>query len=229
MAAFAAPSFASGGRLHFAFDEDEVTLAWDAAHAAKLRAGSALRAEGVQLPAWWWAGTGFRQDAQAGLVLRLASTSLGPIAFVDDGSGRHDPEALAHAALALASAADAAALERVRAARDGPDTEADAPLGAYVLASRHEQVLAERMRLPAGKVVSWTTIGAGAAPTEFLRLQDAVGAYHVVLVDCAGGKTVGLWTGADAPRSGQACRPVLRRLFRTQGAWRHGVKFAPLD
>jgi hypothetical protein len=181
--------------------------------------------DGLQLPAWWWAGTGFRQDAQAGLVLRLAPTSLGPVAFVDDGSGK-DPEALAHAALALAPAADVA---RIQGARDGPDTEADAPLGAYVLASRHEQVLTERMRLAPGKVLTWTTIGAGAAPTEFLRLQDAVGAYHVVLVEAGGKRTVGLWTGESAPRTGQSCRPVLRRLFRTQGAWRHGVKFAPAD
>jgi hypothetical protein len=225
MVAFAAPALASAGRLHFAFDEDEVTLAWDAVHAARLPAGSALQVEGLQLPAWWWSGTGLRKDAQAGLVLRLAATSLGPVAFVDDGS-RKDPETLAHAALALAPAADVA---RIQAAREAPDTEADFPLGAYVLASRHEQVTAERMRLPPGKVLSWTGIGAGAAPTEFLRLQDAVGAYHVVLVECGGRRTVGLWAGASAPRTGQACRPVLRRLFRTQGAWRHGIKFAPAD
>jgi hypothetical protein len=223
--AFAAPSFASGGRLHFAFDEDELTLAWDAVRAAGLPAGAAFRAEGLQLPAWWWAGTGLRQDPQAGLALRVAQTSLGPVAFVDDGSGR-DPEALAHAALAMAPAADAA---RIAAARDGPDTEADSPLGAYVLAARHEQVQAERLRLPAGTVLSWTTIGAGAAPTEFLRLQDAVGPYHVALVEAGGRRTVGLWAGSAAPRAGQRCRPVLRRLFRTQGAWRHGAKFAPLD
>lgn len=225
MTAFAAPALASGGRLHFAFDEDEATLAWDAVRAAKLPAGAALRTEGLQLPAWWWAGTGFRQDAQAALVLRLVPTSLGPIAFVDDGSGK-DPEALAHAALALAPATD---VSRIGAARDGPDTEADAPLGAYVLASRHEQVLVERMRLPAGTVLSWTTIGAGAAPTEFLRLQDAVGAYHVALVEAGGKRTVGLWVDKSAPRVGQACKPVLRRLFRTQGVWRHGIKFAPVD
>lgn len=225
MTAFAAPALASGGRLHFAFDEDELTLAWDAVRAAKLPAGSALQTDGIQLPAWWWAGTGLRHDAQAGLVLRLVRTSLGPVAFVDDGRAK-DPEALAHAALALAPAAD---VSRIQAAREAPDTEADAPLGAYVLPSRHEQVTAGRMRLPAGKVVSWTTIGAGAAPTEFLRLQEAVGAYHVVLAECGGARTVGLWAGDGAPRAGQACRPVLRRLFRTQGAWRHGIKFAPAD
>lgn len=226
MVGFAAPSLASSGRLHLAFDEDELTLAWDAIRAARLHPGSPLRCEGIDPPAWWWAGTGLRKDAQAGLVLRLAGTSLGPIAWTDDGSGK-DPEALAHAALALLPAGDMTAVARAQNARGAPDTEADAPLGAYVLPSRHEQVLVERMRLAPGKVLSWTTIGAGAAPTEFLRLQEAVGSYHVVLVDCEGQRTVGLWTEASAPRTGQPCKPALRRLFRMQGAWRYGVKFAP--
>lgn len=226
MTAFAAPALASSGSLHFAFDEDELTLAWDAVRAAKVPPGSALAVDGLELPPWWWAGTGLRKDAQAGLVLRLVRTSIAPIVFVDDGRAV-DPEGLAHAALALAPSAQVGQLDRVRAAREAPDGEADFPLGAYVLASRHEQVLAERMRLLAGRVVSWTAIGSGAAPTEFMRLQDAVGAYHVALVECAGRRTVGLWSGDSAPTVGQACKPVLRRLFRTQGAWRYGVKFAP--
>jgi len=228
LVAFAAPAFASGGALHFAFDEDDLTLAWDAVRAAKVPRGAALRCDGVDPPAWWWAGTGLRKEPQAGLVLRLVRTSLGPIAFVDDGSAV-DPEALAQAAFAMAAQPAAGAVERIRAARDAPDGEADFPLGAYVLPARHDEVTAARMRLPPGKVVSWTTIGAGAAPAEFMRLQDAVGAYHVALADCGGARTVGLWTGTAAPRAGEACKPVLRRLFRTQGAWRHGVKFAPAE
>jgi uncharacterized OB-fold protein len=75
-------------------------------------------------------------------------------------------------------------------------------------------------------VVTWTTVSAGAAPTEFARLQDAVGAYHVVLVEFPDGKrTVGLWTDTSPPTVGAAARTVLRRLFRTQGSWRYGVKF----
>jgi hypothetical protein len=224
MTAFAAPALAAAGRLHFAFDEDETTLAWDAAHAAGLKPGNAIQVEGVDLPAWWWDGTGLRNDPQAGLVLRIAQTALGPVAFVDDGRPVQ-PEALAQAALALATAIDPARLAQVEAARQGADSEADFPLGAYVHPARHDEVLAQRLRLPAGKVLSWTTIGAGAAPTEFMRLQAAVGAYHVVLVDCAGERTVGIWAGDSPPRIGQDARPVLRRLFRTQGAWRHGVKF----
>lgn len=225
MTAFAAPALAAGGRLHFAFDEDEATLAWDAAHAAGLKPGNAVRVEGMDLPTWWWDGTGLRQDAQAGLVLRLVQTALGPVAFVDDGRPVQ-PEALAQAALALATATGPERLAQVETARAGADSEADFPLGAYVHAARHDEVLAQRLRLPLGKVLSWTTIGAGAAPTEFMRLQAAVGTYHVVLVDCAGERTVGIWTGEGAPRIGQDARPVLRRLFRTQGAWRYGVKFS---
>jgi hypothetical protein len=222
---FAAPGLATS-QLHYAFDEDAVTLAWDAVRAANVPHGAALSVDGPDLPAWWWTGTGLRKDVQAGLVLRFVMTSVGPVVVVDDGS-RRDPEALAHAALALAPAADSGMLERIRAARESADGEADFPLGAYVLPARHDAVLVERMRLPPGKVLSWTTIGAGAAPSEFIRLQDAVGAYHVVLVDCGGKRTVGIWCGAEAPRTGQAVRPALRRLFRSQGAWRYGVKFSP--
>ena len=79
-----------------------------------------------------------------------------------------------------------------------------------------------------GKVLTWTRIEPGAAPTEFLRLQEAVGAYHVVLVEAKDGtRTVGIWAGDAPPATGQAVRPVLRRLCRQQGEWRHGVKFAP--
>lgn len=226
------PSHKRGQKLAFSFDEDEVTLAWDAVRKAKLAPGTPLAAH-LDLPEWWWGGTGLARDADASLALRAVATTLGPCVCLhaarDAGQVEPDAEAAAKAAHALALARPEAEWQRHRLARDAPDTEADYPLGAYVLPARHEAVTTERMRLQPGVVVSWTTIGAGAAPTEFQRLQEAVGAYHVALVELPGGRrTVALWAEAEAPRTGQACGPVLRRLLRTQGAWRHGVKFAPL-
>lgn len=222
----AMPARRRGQKLAFSFDEDDLTLAWDAIRAAKLAPGTKVAAHALQVPAWFWTGTGLVLDANATYVLESVPTTLGPsvvvraagpAAFVDDEAKRlhgsrkerHEPEWQKH-----------------RTARDAPDSEADFPLGAFVLPSRHEEVTAQRMRLPPGKVVSHTTIGPGAAPTEFARLQDAVGAYHVVLVESAAGRTVGIWAGDGAPSVGQDARPVLRRLFRTQGVWRHGIKFS---
>jgi hypothetical protein len=225
------PSHRRGQKLAFSFDEDDLTLAWDAAVRATIPVGAKVAAE-LDLPSWWWAGTGLVKDDGAPLVLRAVPTTLGPSVCLHARGEQPDVEAAAKAAYALAPTRPEAEWQRHRLARDAPDTEADFPLGAYVLPARHEAVTAERMRLrlgPEARVASWTTIGAGAAPTEFQRLQEAVGAYHVALVDLPGGaRTVGLWAGAEAPRTGQEARPVLRRLLRTQGAWRHGVKFAPL-
>ena len=223
----AMPSRRRGQKLAYSFDEDELSLAWDAVRKAGLPAGTAVRAADLAVPAWFWQGTGLVPDASAALALRAVPTTLGPAVALSSGEGLPDVEVEARRLHAAAKERPEPEWQKHRVARDGPDTEADFPLGAYVLAARHEQVTAERMRLGPGKVASWTTIGAGAAPTEFLRLQEAVGAYHVVLVEHAGGATVGLWAGDAAPTTGQACAPVLRRLFRTQGAWRHGVKFAP--
>jgi hypothetical protein len=225
------PSHKRGQKLAFSFDEDEVTLAWDAVRRAALAPGTKVSAE-LDLPAWWWVGTGLAKDAAAPIVLRFIPTTLGPCACLHDASSDPDVEAAAKAAYTLAPTRPEAEWQRHRTARDAPDTEADFPLGAYVLPARHEAVTAERMQLrlgPDAAVASWTTIGPGAAPTEFQRLQEAVGAYHVVLVDLPDGRrTVGLWGSGEAPATGQPCQPVLRRLLRTQGAWRHGVKFAPL-
>lgn len=221
----AAPERKRGQKLWPSFDEDDVTLAWTAVRG--LPPGTAVRTEGLELPAWFWAGTGLRNDPAALLALRPVATTVGGMVALHDGT-LPDVEPMARSMYAKAPQRDEAEWQRHRLAREAPDGEADFPLGAYVLASRHEQVLTERLRLPVGKVVSWTTIGAGAAPAEFMRLQDAVGPYHVVLVEAGGRRTVGLWAGPGAPRTGQAVRPVLRRLFRTQGAWRHGVKFVPV-
>ncbi|MCA1819869.1 MAG: hypothetical protein LC620_07475 [Halobacteriales archaeon] len=224
------PSHKRGQKLAFSFDEDEVTLAWDAVRRAGLAPGTKVSAE-LDLPAWWWDGTGLAREGAAPLVLRFVPTTLGPCACLHGVGDEPDVESAAKAAYALAPTRPEAEWQRHRAARDAPDTEADFPLGAYVLPARHEAVTAERMRLrlgPDAAVASWTTIGPGAAPTEFQRLQEAVGAYHVALVDLPdGGRTVGLWAGGEAPATGQPCQPVLRRLLRTQGAWRHGIKFAP--
>ncbi|HJQ93423.1 MAG TPA: hypothetical protein VJ874_03960 [Candidatus Thermoplasmatota archaeon] len=223
----AAPSHRRGQKLWPSFDEDDVTLAWQAVR--DLKPGTAVRLEGLVLPDWFWAGTGLKADPTAGLSLRLVGTTAGGVvALLDRPFVEPDVEAAAKQWFAQAPARTEAEWQKHRLARESPDGEADFPLGAYVLGPRHEAVLSQRLRLPQGKVLSWTAIGAGAAPAEFIRLQDAVGAYHVVLADCGGERTVGLWAGEAAPRTGQAVQPVLRRLFRTQGAWRYGVKFAPV-
>lgn len=222
----AMPSHKRGQKMAFGFDEDEMTLAWDAVRQAGLKPGAKLATHSVVLPSWWWEGTGLVASLDAPQVIRPIPTILGPSVCVHAAGPEPDVEEEAKRIHASAPTLTEASWQKVRLARDGPDTEADYPLGAYVTAARHEAVTAERMRLPAGNVLTWTTIGAGAAPTEFLRLQEAIGVYHVALVDCGGKRTVGLWAGNDAPKAGSAARPVLRRLFRTQGAWRHGVKFA---
>lgn len=220
----AAPSHKRGQKLWPSFDEDDVTLAWQAVR--DLRSGTALRTEGLELPAWFWAGSGLKPDPAAALTVRPVGTTVGGVVVLHDGP-LPDVEGAAKALYSQAPGRPEPEWQRHRTARESPDAEADFPLGAYVLGPRHDAVLAQRLRLPQGTVLSWTTIGAGAAPAEFIRLQDAVGAYHVVLVECGGERTVGLWAGEGAPAAGQAVRPVLRRLFRTQGAWRYGVKFAP--
>lgn len=227
-AILAMPSTKRGQKLAFSFDEDEVALAWDAVRAAQLAAGTTVRAVGLNLPPWWWQGTKLVPDANADWVLADAPTTKGPAVLLHKQGQTVDAEVLAADAYQRAPNRTEMEWQKHRMARDAPDTEADYPLGAYVLASRHEEVTASRMRMPEGKIVSWTQIGPGAAPTEFIRLQDAVGAYHTVLVEFAdGSRTVGLWVGGQPPATGDAVGPVLRRLFRTQGAWRHGVKFTP--
>jgi hypothetical protein len=222
----AAPERKRGQKLWPSFDEDDVTLAWLAVR--DLKPGTPVRADGLTLPPWFWAGTGLKQDPAASLCVRPVGTTVGGVVALHDGALLEpEVEAAAKARYAKAPTRTEAEWQKHRVARESPDAEADFPLGAYVLGSRHDAVLEHRLQLGPGRVVSWTTIGAGAAPAEFMRLQDAVGAYHVVLADCGGERTVGLWAGDAPPKTGQAVQPALRRLYRTQGAWRYGVKFVP--
>lgn len=224
----ATPRAKRGQKLAYSFDEDELTLAWDAVRKAHLAPGTRIAAAELAVPPWFLAGLGLVADPAAPLVLRPVATTVGPTVALHAAGDVPDVEDAAKAAYALAPARPETQWQAHRIAREGPDTEADYPLGAYVTPARHDAVTAQRMRLPEGTVLSWTTIGPGAAPTEFARLQAAAGAYHAVLVGFPDGRrTVGLWTEEAPPATGDTARPALRRLFRTQGTWRHGVKFAP--
>lgn len=223
----AMPAFRRGQKLAYSFDEDALTLAWDAL-AGQVPPGSGIKTSGFEqeIPAWLWQGLGLVPDPQGPWHLAYIPTTAGPSVALFRGDAT-EVESAARARLESAPQRPEAAWAQHRLARDLPDGEGDYPLGAYVTQTAHDAVLARRMKLEPGRVASWTTITAGAGPTEFARLQQAVGAYHVALVKTPSGATVGIWTGADAPATGQACRPVLRRLFRTQNAWRYGIKFSP--
>lgn len=223
----AMPSRRRGQKLAYSFDEDELTLAWDALRAAALPAGTKVQARGFAPPAWFWRGVHLTPATDAALVLEPVATTVGPGVLLRNADTTVDVETEARRRHAAARERPEPEWQKHRLAREGPDGEGDYPLGAYVVAARHEDVTAMRMQSSPGTVRSFTTIGPGAAPTEFARLQDAVGAYHVVLVECAGHHTVGIWAADAPPQIGDAASPVLRRLFRTQGTWRHGVKFAP--
>ncbi len=228
--AVAMPRAKRGQKLQFSFDEDEVSLAWDAVRKAKLAAGSKVAAHGFEkpLPAWFWTGTGLALDDAAPQHVRFIPTTLGPSVAVHAGGAAPDVEGEAKRLYEAAASRREDAWQNHRLARDAADSEADFPLGAYVAPARHDEVTASRMRLPVGKIITWTQVGAGAAPTEFARWQQAFGAYHTVMVAFPdGSRTVGLWGGDAAPATGQTAQPALRRLYRTQGAWRHGVLFLP--
>ncbi len=230
MFALAMPRTKRGMKLQFSFDEDELSLAWDAVRKAALPAGSKVAAHGFEkpIPAWFWMGTGLVAADDASHHLRAIATTLGPSVAIHSAGPAPDVEAAAKLAYDATTARREDAWQRHRNARDAPDTEADSPLGAYVTQARHDEVTTSRMRLPNGTVVSWTQVGAGAAPTEFARWQEAFGPYHTVMIAFPDGtRTVGLWCGESPPTNGQAVQPALRRLWKTQTAWRHGVVFVP--
>jgi uncharacterized OB-fold protein len=217
--------------LVYAFDEDAVTLAWDAVHAAGLRAGTTLAVQGVALPAWWWQGTQIQPADEAPQHLEVHDTRAGPIAIVANAplaAGQLEQAARAWPARELSDEEHA----RLASAQAAELRESDVPMGAYVTPTRYEEVLIERMRMPHGVVASWTRIAEGAAPSEFQRMQQAMGPYSVVLVDFGGKqqtrgtqRTVGICIGEEVA-TGAEVRPVLRRLMRQDGSWRYGVKFA---
>lgn len=228
--ALAMPRTKRGMKLQFSFDEDELSLAWDAVRKARLPAGSKVAAAGFEkpIPAWFWAGCGLALADDAPHHLRLVPTTLGPSVALHAAGPAPDVEAAAKALFDAAPNRKEEAWQNHRLARDAPDSEADYPLGAYVIQPRHDEVVAQRMQLPVGTVATWTQVGAGAAPTEFARWQQAFGAYWTVMVAFPdGSRTVGVWGGESAPSTGQAVQLALRRLWKTQGAWRHGVVFVP--
>mgnify|MGYP001584684081 CR=1 FL=1 len=230
MLAVAMPRSKRGMKLQFSFDEDEVSLAWDAVRKAKLPAGSKVAVHGFEtpLPAWFWSGCGLALADDAPSHVRFVPTTLGPSVVLHAAGAAPDIEPEAKRLFEAAASRREDAWQNHRLARDAPDAEGDYPLGAYVTQTRHDEVTAARMRLAAGTVATWTQVGAGAAPTEFARWQQAFGAYHSVLVAFPdGSRTVGLWSGEAAPTTGQTVQPALRRLWKTQGAWRHGVVFVP--
>lgn len=222
----AGPRHRCGDRLMWGFDEDPLTAAWDLLHAAALPAGTPVACQGIDPPDWFIEATGIRAtQATDGWRLERIEAPVGEVVLLHRGD--EDLAPVITDLHAEAERIDAAQAKRIRAARDEGAREDDFPLGAHVPLARHDEVLRARLRLGPGRVITWTTIGAGAAPTEFHRRQEAMGAYHVAMVEADGARTVGLWAVKDPPATGQACRPVLRRLLRQQGTWRYGVAFRP--
>lgn len=224
MMSTAMPAVRRGQKMAFSFDEDEWTLLYDAV--VKEGPGP-LQLKGFPgpPPSWLTAIACPVQD-DAPRTASLLATMAGPLVAVHAGD-LPDVEAVAQEHFRRAPTRPEADWQRHRLARDLPDSERDFPLGAFVLPERFEAVTAERLGMGTARVRLHTTMGLGAAPTEFGRLQDAVGPFHVVLVEHEAGRTVGIWTETTAPAPGTLAKPVLRRLFRMQGAWRYGVKFGP--
>lgn len=81
-----------------------------------------------------------------------------------------------------------------------------------------------------GSVYAFTIIGKGAAPSEFLEQQNAVGAYGVAVVELEDGPRVSAMLTDVEPkdvRIGMPVRMVFRRLYTQEGVSRYGFKFAP--
>jgi len=82
----------------------------------------------------------------------------------------------------------------------------------------------------AGKVYAFTIIGKGAAPSEFLEQQLAVGDYATAVVELEDGPRVAaMLTDVDPAtvKVGMPVRMVFRRLYKQEAATRYGFKFAP--
>jgi len=81
-----------------------------------------------------------------------------------------------------------------------------------------------------GTVYAYTIIGKGAAPSEFLEQQLAVGEYATAVVELDDGPRVAAMLTDVEPtkvRIGMAVRTVFRTLYTQEGMTRYGFKFAP--
>lgn len=83
-----------------------------------------------------------------------------------------------------------------------------------------------------GAVYAYTIIGKGAAPSEFLEQQLAVGDYATAIVALDDGPRVAaMLTDVDpaSVRIGMPVRMVFRRLYTQEGVARYGFKFAAAE
>ena len=81
-----------------------------------------------------------------------------------------------------------------------------------------------------GTVYAYTIIGSGAAPSEFLEQQLAVGEYATAVVSLDDGPRVAAMLTDVEPadvKIGLPVRMVFRRIYAQEGATRYGFKFAP--
>ena len=79
-------------------------------------------------------------------------------------------------------------------------------------------------------VYAYTIIGKGAAPSEFLEQQLAVGEYATAVVALDDGPRVAAMLADVDPRDvrvGMPVRMVFRRIYAQEGVTRYGFKFAP--
>ena len=77
---------------------------------------------------------------------------------------------------------------------------------------------------------AYTIIGKGAAPSEFLEQQLAVGEYATAVVALDDGPRVAAMLADVDPRDvrvGMPVQMVFRRIYAQEGATRYGFKFAP--
>ncbi len=80
-----------------------------------------------------------------------------------------------------------------------------------------------------GTVYAYTIIGKGAAPSEFLEQQLAVGEYATAVVELdEGPRIAAMLTDVDPTtvRVGMPVRMVFRRIYTQEGVPRYGFKFA---
>jgi len=216
-----APDCKYQGVLVWPYAEDQVTAAWELVTQHRI---DTVEVDGLPLPAWWERGSGVT-IGRSKWKISCIRTREGVLVFLADEEIHHVQEA-AMRALGQAREITPEEFEKLQRATGGI-RDSDFPLGAHVTSARHDEVLLQRLKIQPGNVVTWTRIGEGAAPSEFFRLQEAEGAYTVVMVAHPEGRTVGIWAGKELPQAGDPATPILRRLYPREGAWRYGVVFSP--